>query len=286
MAKKKVYFLRVDQKKALIDDPADEDMSIRSQCGLLGLSRSSYYYEAAPVSEETLELMNCIDMINTDYPFYGSRKITVALKKEGWPTGRERVQHLMRKMGIETIYPKPKLSRRRLDHAVYPYLLKGIMINRSNYVWSSDITYIRLNHGFLYLVAVIDWYSRYVLSWRLSNSLDNDFCIEALEDALQQGCPTIFNTDQGAQFTSKNHIDILKSKGIKISMDGKGRAFDNIFVERLWRTVKYEEVFIKGYETGLDAKRGLSTYFPFYNTKRFHQSLDYNTPHEVHYASI
>jgi len=286
VAKKKVYFLRVDQKKALIDDPADEDMSIRSQCGLLGLSRSSYYYEAAPVSEETLELMNCIDMINTDYPFYGSRKITVALKKEGWPTGRERVQHLMRKMGIETIYPKPKLSRRRLDHAVYPYLLKGIMINRPNYVWSSDITYIRLNHGFLYLVAVIDWYSRYVLSWRLSNSLDNDFCIEALEDALQQGCPTIFNTDQGAQFTSKNHIDILKSKGIKISMDGKGRAFDNIFVERLWRTVKYEEVFIKGYETGLDAKRGLSTYFPFYNTKRFHQSLDYNTPHEVHYASI
>ena len=281
-----MYFLRVDQKKALIDDPADEDMSIRSQCGLLGLSRSSYYYEAAPVSEETLELMNCIDMINTDYPFYGSRKITVALKKEGWPTGRERVQHLMRKMGIETIYPKPKLSRRRLDHAVYPYLLKGIMINRPNYVWSSDITYIRLNHGFLYLVAVIDWYSRYVLSWRLSNSLDNDFCIEALEDALQQGCPTIFNTDQGAQFTSKNHIDILKSKGIKISMDGKGRAFDNIFVERLWRTVKYEEVFIKGYETGLDAKRGLSTYFPFYNTKRFHQSLDYNTPHEVHYASI
>ncbi len=284
MAKKKVYFLRVDQKKALIDDPADEDMSIRRQCGLLGLSRSSYYYEAVPVSEETLKLMNCIDMINTDYPFYGSRKITVALKKEGWPTGRERVQHLMRKMGIETIYPKPNLSRRRLDHAVYPYLLKGIMINRPNYVWSSDITYIRLNHGFLYLVAVIDWYSRYVLSWRLSNSLDNDFCIEALEDALQQGCPTIFNTDQGTQFTSKNHIDILKSKGIKISMDGKGRAFDNIFVERLWRTVKYEEVFIKGYETGLDAKRGLSTYFPFYNTKRFHQSLDYNTPHEVHYA--
>lgn len=284
MAKKKVYILRVDQKKALIDDPADEDMSIRRQCGLLGLSRSSYYYEAASVSEETLKLMNCIDMINTDYPFYGSRKITVALKKEGWPTGRERVRHLMRKMGIETIYPKPNLSRRRLDHAVYPYLLKGIMINRPNYVWSSDITYIRLNHGFLYLVAVIDWYSRYVLSWRLSNSLDNDFCIEALEDALQQGCPTIFNTDQGAQFTSKNHIDILKSKGIKISMDGKGRAFDNIFVERLWRTVKYEEVFIKGYETGLDAKRGLSTYFPFYNTKRFHQSLDYNTPHEVHYA--
>lgn len=284
MAKKKVCFLRVDQKKALIDDPADEDMSIRRQCGLLGLSRSSYYYEAVPVSEETLKLMNCIDMINTDYPFYGSRKITEALKKEGWPTGRERVQHLMRKMGIETIYPKPNLSRRRLDHAVYPYLLKGIMINRPNYVWSSDITYIRLNHGFLYLVAIIDWYSRYVLSWRLSNSLDNDFCIEALEDALQQGCPTIFNTDQGTQFTSKNHIDILKSKGIKISMDGKGRAFDNIFVERLWRTVKYEEVFIKGYETGLDAKRGLSTYFPFYNTKRFHQSLDYNTPHEVHYA--
>jgi putative transposase len=284
VAKKKVCFLRVDQKKALIDDPADEDMSIRRQCGLLGLSRSSYYYEAVPVSEETLKLMNCIDMINTDYPFYGSRKITEALKKEGWPTGRERVQHLMRKMGIETIYPKPNLSRRRLDHAVYPYLLKGIMINRPNYVWSSDITYIRLNHGFLYLVAIIDWYSRYVLSWRLSNSLDNDFCIEALEDALQQGCPTIFNTDQGTQFTSKNHIDILKSKGIKISMDGKGRAFDNIFVERLWRTVKYEEVFIKGYETGLDAKRGLSTYFPFYNTKRFHQSLDYNTPHEVHYA--
>jgi len=261
-----------------------EKLSIRRQCGLLGLNRSSLYYEAVAESEETLNLMNCIDKINTDYPFYGSRKITVCLNKMGFQACRERVRNLMLKMGIFAIYPKPNLSKRRIDHVVYPYLLRGIKITGPNQVWSSDITYIRLNHGFLYLVAVIDWYSRYVLSWRLSNSLDNDFCIEALEEALLQGYPSIFNTDQGVQFTSKNHTGVLKARGIQISMDGKGRALDNVFVERLWRTVKYEEIFIKGYESGLDAKRGLRSYFPFYNTERFHQSLGYKTPHEVHYA--
>lgn len=264
----------------------DDNFSIRRQCGLLGLNRSSLYYEALAESEGTLNLMNRIDKINTDYPFYGSRKITVALNKEGLHVCRDRVRNLMRKMGIAAIYPKPNLSKSRIDHVVYPYLLRGLKISGPNQVWSSDITYIRMKHGFLYLAAVIDWHSRYVLSWRLSNSLDNDFCVDALEEALEYGCPAIFNTDQGVQFTSKNHTDILKSKGIQISMDSKGRALDNIFVERLWRTVKYEEIFIKGYESGLDAKHGLGSYFPFYNTERFHQSLGYKTPHEVHHNAM
>jgi putative transposase len=235
------------------------------------------------VSEQTLREMNRIDEIYTRLPFYGSRRIAVTLKIEGWSIGRERVQTLMRKMGITAIYPKPKLSKRDSQHTIYPYLLSNIDIMRPNQVWASDITYIRLRQGFLYLVAIIDLFSRYVLSWRLSNTLDSDFCVEALEEALEKGHPEIFNTDQGSQFTSNDFTAILKGEEIKISMDGKGRAFDNIFVERLWRTVKYEEVYIKDYQAVIEAKEGLGSYFPFYNSERPHQSLGYKTPHVVHY---
>ena len=189
----------------------------------------------------------------------------------------------MRLMGIQPIYPRRNLSRKRQDHKIYPYLLKDVKIDRPNFVWSADITYIALTQGFLYLIAIIDWYSRYVLSWRLSNTLDVNFCVEALEEALEKGYPSIFNTDQGSQFTSKEFTEKLLEREVRISMDGRGRVFDNIFIERLWRTVKYEEVYLKGYETGIEAKEGLRNYFPFYNNERFHQSLGYKTPQEVHY---
>lgn len=275
--------MSVEGKRELIDK-GHPVLSIRHQCNLLDLNRASLYYEPVPVSSDTLQIMNRIDEIYTKHPFYGSRKIKFALNDEGYTIGRERVQKLMREMGICAIYPKPKLSKRQPGHRVYPYLLSDYQVVRPNQVWSSDITYIRLSHGFLYLVAIIDWYSRYVMSWRLSNSLDTDFCIEALEEALQHGCPMIFNTDQGSQFTSKEFTGALEKRKIRISMDSKGRALDNIFVERLWRSVKYEEVYIKGYQTGLDAKEGLISYFLFYNNERYHQSLGYKIPQQVHYS--
>lgn len=283
MVKKKVRTLRLSQKKELIDQIA-EPLSIRSQCELLQLNRSNLYYEPILVSRETLNIMNRIDEINTAQPFYGSRKITIALKQKGWSTCRERVQRLMRQMAIEVIYPKPKLSIKDNQHTIYPYLLTNYRVERPNQVWSSDITYIRLQQGFLYLVAIIDWYSRYVLSWGLSNALEASFCIEALEESLEKGTPHIFNTDQGSQFTGKDFTEVLLHNKIKISMDGKGRALDNIFVERLWRSVKYEDIYLKGYETVLELKNGLKKYFAFYNNKRYHQSLKYKTPKEVHYC--
>jgi putative transposase len=229
--------------------------------------------------------MNRIDQIYTDYPFYGSRKITAVLKREGYSMGRERVQRLMRQMAIEAIYAKPKLSARNVEHKIYPYLLSNYKAQQPNQVWSTDITYIRLQEGFIYLVAVIDWYSRYVLSWQLSNSLDVEFCIEALEESLEKGLPYIFNTDQGCQFTSKDFTGILLGKKIKISMDSKGRALDNVFVERLWRSVKYENIFIKDYANVLEARKGINKYFEFYNNIRIHENLNYKTPKEVHYLN-
>ena len=228
--------------------------------------------------------MHRIDEIFTESPFFGSRRILEGLQREGFSIGRERVQSLMRKMGLIAIYPKPNLSKKHPEHKIYPYLLANVKIIRPHQVWSTDITYIRLRPGFLYLVAIMDWFSRYVLSWRLSNSLDVSFCLEVLEEALEQGCPDIFNTDQGSQFTSNEFTGLLLSKGIKISMDGKGRAFDNIFTERLWRSVKYEEVYIKDYQAYRDARDGLGNYFSFYNNRRYHQSLGYKTPYEVHYG--
>lgn len=276
--------MSVEEKKKLID-PFHEELSVRRQCVLLDLHRSNIYYEPVMVSEETLRTMNRIDEIFTESPFYGSRKIKEALRREGWGIGRERVQSLMRKMGLSAIYPKPKLSKKDTAHSKYPYLLNNVSIVRTNQVWSTDITYIRLQQGFVYLVAIMDWFSRYVLSWRLSNALDTSFCIEALEEALEKGCPDIFNTDQGSQFTSDDFTGILRGKGIDISMDGRGRFFDNIFTERLWRSVKYEEVYIKGYRIPADAQAGLGEYFPFYNDRRYHQALAYKTPNEVHYGS-
>ena len=274
--------MSVDEKRRLIE-PDHEVLSIRRQCELLRLYRANVYYKPGEVSDETLLIMNCIDEVFTESPFYGSRKIQEALRRCGWAVGRQRVQVLMRQMGLRAIYPKGTLSKRHPEHTTYPYLLKELAIVRPNQVWAADITYIRLRQGFLYLVAILDWFSRYVLSWRLSNSLEAYFCIEALEEALGQGRPDIFNTDQGSQFTSKDFTGILLNKGIRISMDSRGRVFDNIFTERLWRSVKYEEVYIKGYQIYRDAREGLGNYFLFYNNRRYHQSLGYKTPYEAHY---
>jgi putative transposase len=229
-----------------------------------------------------VELMNLLDRQYTRCPFYGSRRLTAWLRTQGWLVNRKRISRLMRLMGLEAIYPKPRLSRGRKDHKKYPYLLSGVEVARVNQVWSTDITYIRLHSGFLYLVAVMDWYSRHVLAWETSICLDSDFCVRALERALSRGCPEIFNTDQGVQFTSESFIEILEKRGIQVSMDGKGRALDNVFVERLWRSVKVEDVYLKDYRSVIEAVEGLGKYFRFYNEKRLHQSLGYRTPGSVY----
>lgn len=263
-------------------DPMSKKISLSWQCKVLELARSSFYYQRVEPDPEGITLMHLIDEQYTRTPFYGSRKMVVFLKGQGYGINRKRVQRLMREMGIQGICPGPNTSRRRLEHTVYPYLLRGLVIERPNQVWSADITYIRLIHGFVYLVAILDWFSRYVLAWRLSNSLETGFCTEALEEALRLGSPDIFNTDQGCQFTSADFTKRLQEQEIKISMDSKGRAFDNIFTERLWRSVKYEDVYIQGYQTMGEAHSGLKNYFRFYNHERFHQALDYRTPREVH----
>jgi putative transposase len=269
------------EKRKLIE-PGHKDISISRQCNLLGLARSSYYWKEATEDTYSLTLMRLIDEEYTRHPFLGSRKIARWLSEQGHQANRKRVQGLMRKMGIEAIYQKPNLSKSSKKHKIYPYLLRGVAIVRPNQVWSTDITYIRMHKGFIYLAAVIDWYSRYVLSWRLSNSLDTGFCLEVLEEALLISRPEIFNTDQGAQFTSDKFTGVLVGKNIAISMDGKGRALDNVFVERLWRSVKYEEVYIKNYENVLDAYCNLEKYFAYYNTERLHQALGYKRPIEFY----
>lgn len=257
--------------------------SIREQCDLLGLARSSYYYKQQPEGEYNLLLMNLIDEQYTRTPFYGNPRLTAWLKKNGHPINIKRVKRLMGVMGITAIYPTQSGSQPGTGHIIYPYLLRGIRIERLNQVWSSDITYIRLKNGFLYLVAIIDWFSRYVLAWKMSNTLDALFCVDALKEALEKNIPEIHNSDQGSQFTGEDYTSTLLSKGIQISMDGKGRALDNIFVERLWRSVKYENVYLNHYETPVEAKRGIGGYFEFYNNERLHQSLNYNTPEEVYF---
>jgi putative transposase len=257
-------------------------LSVRRQCQLLGVHRSQMYYEGVPESAENLKLMRLIDAQYLETPFWGSRNMTVHLRRQGYAVNRKRTQRLMRKMGLEGLAPGPSTSRPAPGHKVYPYLLREVQIERPNQVWSSDITYIPLLTGYLYLVAVMDWYSRHVLSWRLSNSLDVEFCLEALEAALAQGQPEIFNTDQGAQFTSREFTERLCRQSIAISMDGRGRALDNVFIERLWRSVKYEDIYLKEYESGADCQRGLTQYFRFYSHERPHQSLANRTPWEVH----
>jgi putative transposase len=263
-------------------DP-DAVLSVRRQCELLRVSRSGLYYEPEPTSPEELALMRRIDELHLTYPFYGSRKLAHKLRTEGREANRKRVQRLMRLMGLEAMVPKPNTSEPHPEHPVYPYLLRGLAISRPNQVWATDITYIPMEAGFVYLVAVIDWYSRRVLSWRLSNTLDPSFCVEALEDALARfEPPEIFNTDQGAQFTAAAFTKILRDRGIAISMDGKGRCLDNVFVERLWRSLKYEEVYLHAYNSVSEARAGIGRYLQFFNEKRPHQALGYQTPDAFH----
>jgi putative transposase len=253
--------------------------SVRRQCELLRVSRSGLYYEPEPTSPEQLALMRRIDELHLKYPFYGSRLLAVTLRNEGRDVNRKRVQRLMRLMGIESMAPKPKTSEPHPEQVVYPYLLRGLRIDRVNQVWATDITYIPMSSGFVYLVAIMDWHSRRVLSWRLSNTLDSSFCVEALEEALARfGKPQIFNTDQGAQFTAEAFTTPLRDRGIAISMDGKGRCLDNVFVERLWRSLKYEEVYLHAYDSVAQARAAIGRYFGFYNDQRPHQALGYQTP--------
>jgi len=250
----------------------------------LGISRSGLYYQPKVLlwkDEEELTLMKLIDRQYLATPFYGARKMAAWLKSQGQWVNRKRIRRLMRMMGLKAVYRRPRTSQPTPGHKIYPYLLSGMKITRPNQVWASDITYIPMARGFLYLIAIIDWHSRYVLSWRLSNTLDASFCVEALEEALRKGRPDIFNTDQGAQFTSEAFTGLLEQHGVRISMDGKGSYNDNLFIERLWRTVKYEEVYLKAYQNGREARIGLGNYFRFYNTERPHQALGYRTPAEV-----
>ena len=257
------------------------ELSVVRQCELLDISRSSVYYSPVQASEYELELMGLIDKQYLRTPFYGSRKMAAWLRGQGHQVNRKRVQRLMRRMGIEAIYRRPKTSRPTSGHKVYPYLLRGLQIDRVNQVWATDITYIPMSRGFMYLVCVMDWHSRYVLSWRLSNTLEADFCVDALEQALSSNLPGMFNTDQGSQFTSDAFTSVLLAHGVRISMDSVGGYMDNVFVERLWRSVKYEEVYLKAYEGVAEARAGIGAYLRFYNSERPHQALDYRTPAQV-----
>jgi putative transposase len=262
-------------------EPSNRGLSVRRQCELLGLNRSTYYYQPCGESTENLALMRRLDELHMERPCFGSRMLSKYLG-----IGRERTRRLMRQMGIEAIYPKPRTTQRNQEHKVFPYyLLRDLRIERCDQVWSTDITYVPMDHGFMYLTAVIDWYSRYVISWRISNSLDGHFCREALEEALSGSRqPEIFNTDQGCQYTSVAFTSLLQDHGIRISMDGRGRALDNVFIERLWRTVKYEHIYLWDYTTPWQLETGLEEYFGFYCHRRLHSSLNYRTPAAVYYA--
>jgi putative transposase len=265
-------------------DPKEPDLSINRQCRLLSISRSSYYYRSKPIKAEDLELMRLIDEQYLKTPTWGTRSMRNHLRRLGYKINRKRVQRLMRLMGLEAIYPRPKTSRPHPEHKVYPYLLRNLEIDRPNQVWAADITYIPMCRGFMYLVAVMDWHSRKVLSWRLSNTLEADFCVAAVEEAIERfGTPEIFNTDQGAQFTSDTFTSLLKKHDIDISMDGRRRVQDNIFIERLWWTLKYHYLYLRSFANGSELRNGLREWFRFYNTERSHQALDNMTPDEVYY---
>jgi putative transposase len=281
----------VEQKRALIE-PAHPQLSVRRQCQLLDLHRSNLYYQPVHAAGEeealNLELMRRLDEQYTATPFYGVRRMTAWLRTQGYVVNPKRVRRLLRQMGLETIYPGPHTSQAAAHQRIYPYLLRGVPITHVNHVWSTDITYVRLRRGFCYLVAVLDWFSRYVLAWEVDTSLEVGFCLSALERALSAGTnsgpPAIFNSDQGAQFTSEAFTARLAAQKVAISMDGRGRALDNIFVERLWRSIKQEEVYIHDYQTVAEARSSLDRYFAFYNTQRLHQALDYQTPASVYWA--
>jgi putative transposase len=283
VAEKKKLLLSPDAKRNLVE-PAHPVLSLRRQCELLGLSRSSLYYEAVGESAENLHLMRLLDEQYLRTPFYGWPRMTAHLRRQGYAVNAKRVRRLLQKMGLQAIYPKPKTSSAAQERRIYPYLLRGLEILQPNFVWSADITYLPMRQGFMYLVAIIDWFSRYVLTWQLSNTLDGYFCVDALQQALSQGQPLIFNTDQGSQFTADAFTACLQRATIRISMDGRGRALDNIFIERLWRSLKYEDIYLKDYASVPELAAGLTAYFHFYNHERLHQSLNYCTPAELHFA--
>lgn len=284
--KKNYYHLTHLDKLNLIDKNNCE-ISLSRQADLLGISRSSIYYQNLPISPEDINVMNLIDVIYTKYPFYGSRRIKKELKiYHGIIANRKRIQRLMREMGIEAIYPRQNTSRPDNQNQTYPYLIRNLIINHPNQVWGTDITYIKLNQGFCYLTAIMDWYSRYVIAWELSSTLEIDFILSNLENALKTNIPEIHNSDQGCHFTSKQYTDILKTNEVQISMDGRNRCMDNIFTERLWRTVKYEDIYINSYQDIFELKSGLEKYFDFYNNHRIHSKLDDQTPYAVYFNKI
>jgi len=265
----------------------DDKLPVTRQCKVLDLNRSGIYYKPVPLSDADRELMRRIDEIHLNYPFYGSRNIRNELCSRGYAVGRDKVRRLMRRMGIEALYVKPKLSRSNQNHVKYPYLLRNIQIIQANHVWCADITYIPMAKGFCYLVAIMDWCNRMVLAWKLSNTLDSSFCVDALEEAMDNyGCPEIFNTDQGSQFTAEAFTNILRANSIDISMDGKGRWRDNVFIERLWKSVKYEDIYLKAYASISEVKNGLTNYFKFYNEKRWHNNFDKKTPAMVYFNTL
>jgi putative transposase len=272
-----------EERRGLVE-PEHAEISVRRQCDLLGVNRSGLYYRPVGESAENLRLMRWIDEQYTRRPFYGSRRMTVWLREQGHTVNRKRVARLMEMMGIEAVYPKPKLSQPGEGHKIYPYLLAGVEVTRINQVWSTDLTYIRMAEGFVYLVAVMDWFSRFVLSWALSLTMELGFCLEALRRALRWGRPEVFNSDQGSQFTSEKFTGELESRGIAVSMDGRGRCLDNIFIERLWRSLKYEEVYLRDYALVPEARTGIGNWFRFYNHERPHQSLGYRTPAGLYLA--
>ena len=282
----KIYFLFIKNKPVIPTIEANNKLiTIAKQCELLGISRAGYYYKPQPISAELLAMMNVVDEIYTKYPFFGARKMSSYLTRNGYKVGRKQVKAIYEKLGLEAKYPKPKLSIGNKEHKIYPYLLRDLEIVRRDQVWSTDITYIRLNGGYVYLVAIIDWHSRYVLHWELSISLEADFCVEALKMALLKGSCEIFNTDQGSQFTSNEFTNILLDRDIKVSMDGKGRSLDNIFVERLWRSLKYECIYLRSLASVKEARDVIKEYFDFYNNERPHQSLGECTPAEIYFAA-
>lgn len=271
-----------DERLGLVDR-THEELSLSMQTQLLGLNRTSLYYQPVQPSEEEVALKHRIDKLYTDHPYYGSRRITGQLKREGLEVNRKAVMRHMHEMGLAAVYPGPNLSKRAHQAAIYPYLLKHVTASYPNHVWGLDITYIRLRHNWLYLVAILDWYSRYVLAWELDQTMQVGFVLEAMQRALAHGRPVICNSDQGSQFTSTPYLNLLKAHEVQISMDGRGRALDNIFTERLWRTIKYEEVYLKDYSSPREARQSLTEYLQFYNERRIHQALEYQTPAELYF---
>ena len=265
-------------------DFKSSQISVECQCKLLSISRSTVYYKPKQIKQRDLDLMRIIDEQYLETPFYGSRSMRNLIRRLGWTINRKPIQRLMRLMGLQAIYPKPRTTKPHPQNKVYPYQLRGLKIDHPDHVWAADITYVPMSRGFMYLVAIMDWHSRKVLSWRVSNSMDTDFCVEALEEAIgKYGCPKIFNTDQGSQFTSESFTDVLKKNNIKISMDGRGRFQDNIFIERLWWTVKYQYLYLRAFDSGKDLRQGLKKWFQYYNQDRFHQSLEDWTPDEIYF---